>query len=202
MIYTYDELLEMKKKGIKLDWDTITKEQLENLFINENVPNSFIADLYEVNPSKVKYKRSKWNISMYSAKYIYQNYVKNNQELFEDLNKNSKERILKKENIDLISKAITHYIFRNGPVEDMHANKQLSQEDMKNLNKYMVNKLANLLSLALDGEWLKLELLLERLSHYGYDWDKAEINTEDIETIFNNRLKRATDEIEKDKLGV
>ena len=36
---------------------------------------------------------------------------------------------------------MTHYAFRNGPVEDMHANGQLSQQDMKTLNKYMVNRI-------------------------------------------------------------
>lgn len=190
MVYSYKELEKLKDTGETLDWDLITKEQLENLYINENLPNSYIADLYDVNPNKVTYKRKKWNITINSAKYIYNNYVKNNQELFDTLNKDSKERLLKEENIDLIAKAITHYIFRNGPIEDMHANNQFSQSDMKTLNKYMVNKLAGLLSLAMNGEWLKLEMLLEVLSHYGTDWDKAEIDINDIETIFNNRIDK------------
>lgn len=188
MIYTYNELLEMKKSGKKLDWDTISKEQLESLFINENLPNSFIADLYDVDPNKVRYKRRKWDISIYSSKYIYHNFVENNDSLFDILNKDSKERIMQKENIDWISKALTHYFFRNGPVENMHANHQLSQDDMKTLNKYMVNKIAGLLSLIADGEWFKIELLLNSLSIYGSDWDKAEIDTKDVDITFNNRF--------------
>ena len=62
--------------------------------------------------------------------------------MFAKLNSDSRERLLRRENIDAISKAITHFIFRNGPVEDMHTNNQLSEKDMKTLNKYMVNRIA------------------------------------------------------------
>ena len=96
----------------------------------------------------------------------------------------------KEENIDYISKALTHYIFRNGPVEDMHANHQLSQEDMKTLNKYMVNKLAGLIKMIYDGEWMKIELLLNFFKRYGHDWDKAEIDISDFELIFKNELEK------------
>lgn len=82
---------------------------------------------------------------------MYQEFVKQNSELFEKLNLNSKERLLKRENIDPISKAITHFIFRNGPVEDIHANNQLSEKDMKMLNKYMVNRIAGLLTAIADN---------------------------------------------------
>ena len=106
------------------------------------------------------------------------------------LNEHSKERLCKEENIDYITKALTHYIFRNGPVEDMHANHQLSQEDMKTLNKYMVNKLAGLIKMIYDGEWMKIELLLNFFKRYGHDWDKAEIDISDFELIFKNELEK------------
>lgn len=48
MVYTYQELCEKKNKGESLNWDEITKEQLESLFIDENIPNNMIAELYEV----------------------------------------------------------------------------------------------------------------------------------------------------------
>ena len=35
------------------------------------------------------------------------------------LNENFRENIRKKENLDLIVRAVTHFTFRNGPVEDM-----------------------------------------------------------------------------------
>lgn len=185
MVYLYEELLKMKQMGISLNWDEISKEQLESLFIDEGILNNDIASLYDVTPEKVRYKRRKWNITIYSPKYSYQDIMRENSELFLILNEDSKERLKGKENIDWIAKALTHYIFRNGPVEDMHANNQLSQQDMKTLNKFMVNKIAGLLSLINDGEWLKIEMLLAFMSNYGKTWDKAEIDTSDIDKIFD-----------------
>lgn len=188
MLYTYQELEEMKKSGVHLNWDDITKEQLEKLFIEENIPNSLIADLYDVSKERVRYKRKKWNISIYSAKYLYKRYSEENSTLFTMLNQNSKERLLKEENIDFISKALTHYVFRNGPVEDMHAEGKLTQEDMKTLNKYMVNRIAGLVKLMQRGEWLKIELLCNALRYFGTEWDKVESDTKEIDFIFNNNF--------------
>ena len=82
------------------------------------------------------------------------------------LNQGSKERLLNKDNIDTISIALTHYLFRNGPVEDMHSEGKLSQEDMKTLNKFMVNRIAGLLQIINKEEWLKIELLLDYYNTY------------------------------------
>lgn len=46
MIYNYQELCEQENKGESLNWDEITKEQLEGLFIDESIPNNMIAELY------------------------------------------------------------------------------------------------------------------------------------------------------------
>jgi hypothetical protein len=101
---------------------------------------------------------------------------------------NSKERLLKRENIDSISKAITHFIFRNGPVEDIHANNQLSEDDMKTLNKYMVNRIAGLLTTIADNNWVQLELLLSYYKIYGSQWDDAEPDMEEIRLVYENAI--------------
>lgn len=152
MIYSYEELLTKKESGEQLNWNSITEEQLENLFVNEGILNSKIAELYNVSLKTISTKRSRLGLTIYSAKYRYKRYIENNQELFTKLNNESKEELSKIENIDWISKTLIHYLFRNGPVEDMQTNKQLSQNDMKTLNKYMVNKLAGLLKLIGDGD--------------------------------------------------
>ena len=154
----YEKLLERKNKGEQLDWDSITKEELENLF--ETHPDSVIAELYDITKSQVKNKRNKLNIKQYN--YAFKNFLKDNENniIFRNLNKNSKERLLDENNIDIISIALAHYLFRNGPIEDMHSNGKLSQNDMKILNKFMVNRFAGLLQTIDKGEWLKLELLL------------------------------------------
>jgi hypothetical protein len=46
------------------------------------------------------------------------------------------------EYINGMAKGLTGFAFRNGPIEDMHSRGQLSERDMKVLNKFMVEKLA------------------------------------------------------------
>lgn len=93
------------------------------------------------------------------------------------LNKDSKARIFselnRQESIDKIAKAITHFAFRNGPIETMHSNKQLSQADMKTLNKFTVNRLAYLVELILSDRWAEFETTIEGYSMYGTAWDEA-----------------------------
>ena len=121
IFYSYEDLLEMRKSGIKLDGDSFTKYQLEKLFVDERICNNLIAELYDISPNKVRAKRKKWNINLYSSKYMYRKYKEENSTLFEKLNSSSIDCLLKVENIDWLSKALTHYIFRNGPIEDTHA---------------------------------------------------------------------------------
>ncbi|MCI8396628.1 MAG: hypothetical protein HFJ52_02910 [Clostridia bacterium] len=160
----YQELVERKNKGEKLEWNDITKGELEELF--EKNTDNMIADLYNVSKSQVKNKREKWDIKQIN--YIWKRFLDEevNKKIFEDLNQSSKERLLKKDNIETISIALTHYLFRNGPVEDMHRKGNLSQEDMKTLNKFMANRIAGLLQIINKEEWLKIELLLDYYNRY------------------------------------
>lgn len=151
----YEKLLKQKNEGKKLDWNSITKEELENLF--EEHSDSMIAELYDITKSQVTNKRRKWDIKLYNKKFFNDD---TNKILFKNLNQDSKNRLLNEKNIDSIAIGLTHYLFRNGPVEDMHSEGKLSQNDMKTLNKFMVNRIAGLLKTINKEEWLKLELLL------------------------------------------
>jgi len=179
----YEELRKRKESGEKLDWNKISKDELKELF-DENIPDSMIAELYEISKSKVTYKRNKWNI----------NYISHIQEklfeadMYKELNKNSKNRLLSEKNIATISIALTHYLFRKGPVEDMHSEGKLSQKDMKTLNKYMVNRIAGLLEAIYAEDWLKLELILNAYSMYGTDWDKPIPDKDEIEKTYKIAL--------------
>ena len=73
-----------------------------------------------------------------------------------------------------LSKALVHYCFRNGPIESMHANGQLSQEDMKILNKYCYNKIYTFFKLILSGDKENLYPILSFHSHFGSNWDSPE----------------------------
>lgn len=105
----YKKLLTRKKQGEKLEWNDITKEELETLF--KEVPDSVIAELYEVTKSQVTTKRKKWDIKQinFTIEKIL-NDSKTNKALFEALNQESKKRLLQEDNIDTISIALTHYL--------------------------------------------------------------------------------------------
>lgn len=162
-IYTYTELKQLKEAGKKLDWKTISKEQLYQLAMVEELIDSQIEDLYDVTNSQVKSKRYKFGLkhNYYSLESI--------QRIF-----------LNEQCIDTFSKAITEYAFRSGPIEDMHANNQLSQEDMMTLNKYMVNKIAGLLLMLSKSEWNKINKALGFYFSLASGWDKAEPDTSDF----------------------
>ena len=82
--------------------------------------------------------------------------------------------------ISYMAKAITVEAFRNGPVEDMHAEGKLSDEDMKILNKYMVNKIARLMYLYETGDFTAMEILLSWAAACASEWDEPEIDMEEI----------------------
>lgn len=180
----FEELRKRKLNGEKLEWDNITKEQLKELF-KENCSDTMIAELYGVTKSKVQYKRTKWDITI---KNFAMEEMKQT-DLFQQLNESSKDRLLDKDNMDILAKAITHYIFRNGPIEDMHSENKFSQKDMKTLNKYMVDHIATLLTCIYNQDWLKLEMLLAFYSAYGQDWDVAEPDFQELDFIYNDFFK-------------
>lgn len=59
-----------------------------------------------------------------------------------------------KDFINKLSIATAHHIYRNGPIEDMHAdkNKSINDSDMKVLNKLIVNRLASIFKIILDKD--------------------------------------------------
>jgi len=171
---------------MSFSWDEITEVELKHLYYDEELTDRQIANKFGVTEGKVTYKRRKFGITIKNQ--VYQEFMDQNSNVFNELNSNSKERLLKRENIDYISKAITHFIFRNGPVEDIHANNQLSEDDMKTLNKYMVNRIAGLLTTIADNNWIQLELLLSYYKFYGTQWDEAEPDMEEIRLVYEKAI--------------
>jgi hypothetical protein len=104
------------------------------------------------------------------------------------------ELIADQEYIRKLAIGITHYCFRNGPIESMHAGinpkfasedikpediSQFSEDDMKKLNKYMVDKLGFLIHLLVEGRYFEVALLLDFHLTFGTDWDSPEIEKEE-----------------------
>lgn len=172
---------------MKYDWNKVTEEKLRQLYCDEGLSDNQIAERYEVSYSQVRYKRNKFGITAMDK--TYEEFIENNQSVINILNNNAKSRLLMKEKVDSISKAITRHIFRDGPVEDMHSDGKLSQEDMKMLNKFMVNRIAGIITLLLDKQWLKLELLVNYYRGTS-EWDVAEPDITVIEKIYEDFCSR------------
>lgn len=180
MIFTYDELNKQKESGIKLSWMDISEEQLRKLYVGEKIPIILIARLYDIKKTQISYKLKKFGIKF--MEILTNNFIEN---VPKATNEEMKTMFFEKFDIDKFSKIITHFAFRNGPVEDIHASGKLSQEDMMTLNKYMVNRIAGVLQLVKDEQWYKLVGLVELYKNYGADWDKAEPDIEEINKCLN-----------------
>lgn len=90
------------------------------------------------------------------------------------------EFTLNEETIDSISKAITQYAFRSGPIEEMHANNQLSQKDMKKLNEYMANRIAGLLTAISNGDFDNVVKVLSFYATLSSGWDKVKPDVQEF----------------------
>lgn len=167
------------------EWKSVAKDDLEKLYYIEQMSDQGIADLYGVARSTVIRKRRQFGIT-YNLK-LYKGMEQSNSELMEKLNHDSYER-LQTADIDSMAKALTHYAFRNGPVEDMHADGKLMEEDMMVLNKFMVNHLAYILDSVIKGEWLHLEILYSYYRCFGGDWDKAQLDHDEVEILLDSVL--------------
>lgn len=80
--------------------------------------------------------------------------------------------------------ALTLFCFRNGPIEDIHADGKLSDSDMKILNKSIVNRVALVLRLLNLEDPEYLHLLLGVNFGAGMNWDDPEID-EDLKGYLN-----------------
>ena len=84
------------------------------------------------------------------------------------------------ETIDMLSKAITQFTFRSGPIEEMHSMGKLTQKDMKTLNKYMVNRIAGLLTTISKGDIANILKVLTFYVSLSSDWDSCKPDTKEF----------------------
>ena len=84
------------------------------------------------------------------------------------------------ETIDMLSKGITQFAFRSGPVEEMHSRGKLTQKDMKTLNKFMTNRIAGLLTTISNGDISNALRVLTFYASLSSDWDLCKPDTEEF----------------------
>jgi len=109
-----------------------------------------------------------------------------------------------------LSVQITQYIFRSGSIEDFHARKynfedyesippntpiesisQLTQGNMKTLNKELVDRIGFMIKLFVQADYHNLSTVINEYRHYGSDWDYP--NIEEVEAKHNDYLLLITD---------
>ena len=83
-----------------------------------------------------------------------------------------------KDYISTLSKALTHYCFRNGPVETMHQDGKLTDADMMILNKFMVDKLGCFFMLMGCEGYTTINNLLAWHKECGRGWDDPDFEKE------------------------
>lgn len=91
-----------------------------------------------------------------------------------------------KDIIHNLSVATTHLIYRNGPVENMHADGKLTDQAMKNINKFMVNRLGGVFSILLNPQ--KVEIIKNSYEDYIDNLTNAVIEYCFIEVIQSSKI--------------
>lgn len=84
------------------------------------------------------------------------------------------------ETIEMLSKGITQFAFRSGPVENMHVRNKLTQKDMKVLNKFMTNRIAGLLTTISKGDIANVLKVLTFYASLSSDWDSCKPDSEEF----------------------
>jgi hypothetical protein len=189
-VKVYEELQAKRVEGKILSLDSLTPELLNKLFIEEKISDYQISQLFNAKESQITYRRRKHGITIKNS--VLDDLLMAKTDKSKKINDKYKEQLMNIDNLSMISKAITHFAFRNGPIEDMHAgpNSQLSQEDMKTLNKYMVNRIAFVFKLIIENRWIELDLLIRHTDMiYGQGWDNAEPDDDEHRKIIELMLK-------------
>ncbi|NLM20904.1 MAG: hypothetical protein GX207_04050 [Peptococcaceae bacterium] len=176
----YQELCYLRAKGELID-DSSAEGQ-EGLDLSKGLDFGFdkhaagvLEELYEIRraKSKIFYRPRKLGRTIKNA--ILDEFLFARSERAEKKNLEVKDEILKSENLNMISTAIMHFVFQSGPVKGMLTSRQrqLSEEELKILDKFMVNRLAYVFKLIIEGRWIEFDFLVRSIYEiFGQEWDE------------------------------
>ncbi len=85
-------------------------------------------------------------------------------------------------NVELISKALTNYVYGYGPVDEICKKYNIETRDRKTLDQFMVNRVAGLLMLYLAGDTKRINDIVNR---YNIDASFVENVLPEIEGYIN-----------------
>lgn len=97
----------------------------------------------------------------------------------------------------VVGKALAVEGIRNGPIEDIHADGRISQEEMKAINKYAVDHICAFLQMWFDEPETFGAYAMHVVQGYAYAWDEPEHEQEIKDTarklveLFAKNARRA-----------
>lgn len=174
MLSSYEHVYEMIESGKVQQLRDLSPNLLYMLYTDPDLTDAKLAKMLSTSVKDVKQYRDECSLN--DTRLMVLQSHKNRKGPMEKTDKSSKAKFLTKEYTDKLPVALTHHLFRNGPVEDMHQEGKLSEDDMKTLNKHMTNQVATLVYMAETGMWSELMLLLKWVGIYGKLWDEPEVD--------------------------
>ena len=98
------------------------------------------------------------------------------------------ETKIPKEYITEITKAASCFTFKNGPIKELLSNSKITEEDYKEIQRYMENHLAYLFTVLLEeNDIKKFDLIVKTMNKfYMTDNESIEINDDGFDRFFQN----------------
>ncbi|MBC5629286.1 hypothetical protein H8S20_10305 [Clostridium sp. NSJ-6] len=95
---------------------------------------------------------------------------------------------LPKEYIAQIAKASTYFAFKNGPIKELIKNNKISEEDLKDIQKYMDDHLAYLYTVLLEENNIKkFDLIVNTMNKfYVNDTEEVVINDDCFDKFYDS----------------
>lgn len=169
----------MEKENLP-KWEDITRDELGELYANA-ISKQSIADIYNIEKKEVEKKLKKFGLTWRYCLVKYKYTKRLEEEPITDL--------LDKDNIGRFSKVLTKYLYRNGPVEDLHCDYHIPQEKMKEINIFTANRIAGILDIIMDKDFQKLLLFLVDYAVEDY-WEEPVPDREYIDLHYENYQRR------------
>ena len=100
------------------------------------------------------------------------------------LNTLLRDYLCQPKHINDMARAIALYL-RNGVLEDIHADGNLSQSNMKDINIEAANKIAGLLTLVAEDDWIRLMLFYVYHGIQISDWDMPIPYMDELDALYD-----------------
>ena len=99
-----------------------------------------------------------------------------------------------KEYIAKIAKASTYFSFKNGPIKEMLKDNKISEEDLKEIQRYMDDHLAYLYTVLLEENNLKkFDLIVNTMNKfYVNDSDEVKINDDGFDKFYDSLFPKSS----------